>query len=153
MLRVAPLAVELVASGDARIVGVPIAAADSSQHGAADTDLALLDAVTLELARVCGVGIAVVACPSRRARWARPDGSMGIGTLDSLPTPWQQVLAGPGVLALRDVDPLRRAELRWVSADDRVRARAEAGSAGVTVDADLWHRVREASRRYLVPER
>ena len=168
MLRVAPLAVELVASGDARLVGVPTSVTDPDP-----LDAALLDAVTLELARVCGVGIAVVTCPSTgsppdaadggagegsspqsgRVRWARPDGSMGVGILDSLPSPWQRVLTGPGVLALRDVGPLRDVALRWISAEDRVRRRAAAGAAGLLVDADLWRSVQEASRRYLVPDR
>ena len=152
VLRVAPLAVELVASGDARVVAVPLEAVGPSQHGADPVDLTLLDAVTLELARVCGVGIAVVACPSARVRWARPDGSIGAGTLKSLSTSWQQMLTTPGLLALRDVAALREVDLTWVSADDRALARAVAGSTGVTVDASLWQRVKEASRGFLVPE-
>lgn len=164
LLREAPLAVELVTSGgDARVVAVPTAVAGS----------ALLDAVTLEIARASGVGVGVVICPSWQSRsedasggsnhasaqqpsqlrWARPDGSMGVGTLDQLPATWQQLLDGPGVLALKDIEQVSDVELNWISAEDRAQIRAQAAVDGLMVEADLWPRVYEAARRYLVPER
>ncbi|MDO5712356.1 MAG: hypothetical protein Q4P32_11530, partial [Micrococcales bacterium] len=164
LLREAPLAVELVASGgDARVVAVPTAVAGS----------ALLDALTLEIARASGVGVGVVICPSSQLRsevgwggsgdapaqqpgqlrWARPDGSMGVGNLDRLPATWQQLIDGPGVFALRDIEQFDDVELSWISAQDRTRTRTQAAAGGVIVDADLWRSVYAAARRYLVPER
>ncbi len=163
LLREAPLAVELVASGDdASVVAVRTAVAGS----------ALLDAMTLEIARARDVGVGVVICPScqprseaasgvgggsaqqpNQLRWARPDGSLGIGTLNQLPATWQQLIDGPGVLALKDIEQLGDVELSWISAEYRARTRAHAAADGLTVDADLWRDVYEAARRYLVPER
>ncbi|MEO7129781.1 MAG: hypothetical protein ABIZ07_00195 [Dermatophilaceae bacterium] len=164
LLREAPLAVELVASGgDAHAVGVPTDVAGT----------ALLDAVSLEIAEASGTGVAVIICPSPQPgaetapggssegsvpetgqlRWARPDGSMGVGTIKSLPIAWQHLLDGPGVLALRDTEALGDVELSWISAEDRAGIRAQAASGGVPVDTDLWQTVYGAARRYLVPER
>ncbi len=163
LLREAPLAIELVTSGgDERLVGVHCPVAGT----------ALLDAVLLEAARVSEAEVAVAiwpsaqrgsanasavadrsaAPPSVQVRWARPDGSLGVGTVSHLPGAWIPAVAGEGVVALRDVDRLSGLDLRWTSADDLALARAEAAAVGVTVDAAAWHAVYMASRRYLVPD-
>lgn len=148
LLREAPLAVELVASGqDEGVVKVNCAVAGS----------ALLDAVLLESAQASGAPVAVVigsttVQPSHQLRAARPDGSLGIGTLTHPPTGWTPQAEDAGVVALRDVEQFGEQDLRWSSADDLAQVRADAAAAGMTVDATVWQDVYAASRRYLVPD-
>ncbi|MDN5767944.1 MAG: hypothetical protein L0H96_10110 [Humibacillus sp.] len=157
LLREAPLAVELVASGgEERVVTAHCAVAGT----------ALLDAVLLEAARVSGNAVALVigsatgsdgtgrgaTQPSAQVRLARPDGSLGFGILSQLPTAWPPAAEGEGVVALRELEQLGGLDLSWTSANDLTQARAEAAAVGVTVDATAWNTVYTASRRYLVPD-
>lgn len=164
LLREAPLAIELVAGDrDARAVGVPCAVADGS---------ALLDSLSIEIARGSGADVAVIICApvqssptptsdgagrnagraSGQLRLARPDGSVGIGALGHLPPVFEQAMGCPGVMALRDIEHLGDVDLSWISADDRAHARAQAAANGVTVDTGIWGDVYAACRRYLVPD-
>ncbi|MDN5803500.1 MAG: hypothetical protein L0H26_02775 [Microlunatus sp.] len=141
LLREGPLAVELLAGdSDVRAVGVPCAVAAPS----------LLDELTLEIARISGTDVTVVigGSPSQ-LRVATPDGDVGVSTAQ-LPSALRELLVVPGMLAVRDVERVDLA-LSWVTSRDRVRARAAAAERGMTVEADLWRRVYDASRRYLVP--
>ena len=158
LLREAPLAVELVTSGgDERIVEVQCAVAGTS----------LLDAALLEAARVTKTAVAVVigsaterdgagrsvTQPSAQVRLARPDGSLGVGTVSHLPSGRvAPTVQGEGVVALRDVEGLGELDLSWASADELAQVRAKAAAVGVTVDARAWNSVYAASRRYLVPD-
>lgn len=158
LFREAPLAVELVASGgDERSVKVHCAVAGPS----------LLDAVLLEAARVSEAAVAVVigsateladtsrgvTQPSAQVRWARPDGSLGVGTVSHRPSGQvSPTMEGEGIVALSDVEGLGELDLRWTSADELAQARANAAAVGLTVDTPAWDSVYAASRRYLVPD-
>lgn len=164
LLREGPLGVELVV-GDpvVRAVAVPCVVAGST---------ALLDSVTLEIARGSGADVAVVICqpaaPNLAAtsdgadrntargagqlRLARSDGSVGIGILAHLPPAFEQAIGRAGVLAVRDSEQLGEVDLSWIRADDRAHVRAQAAATGVRVDTGIWRDVYAASRRYLVPE-
>lgn len=158
VLREGPLAVELVA-GDPQldVVGAPGAVAGS----------ALLDPVLLEIAREDCREIAAVLCTTEQptagavtaatgltahVRWAHPDGSTGIATLDTVPTLCHRVLGGPGVLALRDIGLLDGFVPGWIHPAGRAVMRARAAADGITVDAASWWALRTAARRYLVPD-
>lgn len=147
-IRVAPFAVELLASADARITAIPLVAA---RQGTTVVDLTLLDALTQELSRVCGVGFAAVSVPAGLVRWARPDGSMGIGAVEETPASWHEGLLAGGVVVMRDASHLRTADLRWVGPGERRQARAALGRAGVQVDSVLWYRARAAARGFSSP--
>lgn len=162
ILREGPLVVDL-AAGDPHL---DVVAAPGEV-----TAKALLDPLLLEIARVGNHEIAVVLCTREPAtggasspghpagpamaahvRWARPDGSMGVATIDAVPALCRQLLAEPGVLALRDVDLLGGLVPTWILPAERSGLRERAAGRGVTVDAATWWAVRTAARRYLVPD-
>jgi hypothetical protein len=163
LMREGPLAIELVASGgDEDVVNVHCAVAGS----------AVLDAVLLDSARVSGAAVAVVirstpeqgsadelegvgrrtAQPSVHLRLARPDGSLGVGTLTHLPAGFLPPAGGAGIVVLHDVEQCGEYDVSWSSADDLAQARTDAASTGLRVDAAGWENVYGASRRYLVPD-